>query len=158
MAFTAGQKVRASQLNALSNGEITSALITTSSASGITTTETVLDYLTGTLAAGRTYECGWQGDLVHSTASSTYALRVRYLAAAALVVAGSTKVRGKFVQTVATLGNHDPNFVTARFVAPTTAQYAVGVCIVRLTGTGSVQAIAGADNERFIWLNDVTKP
>lgn len=157
MVFLAGQKVRASELNALSNGLVASSYITTNSPSGISTTETVLDYLTVNLTSGRTYEMWWEGDMVGATAVATYAFRCRYLAAAALVVAGSTLVRGKTWEIKAA-GGHEPQSFTGRFTAPSTAQFAVGVSVVRLLGTGTVQALGASGNERYISLADVTKP
>lgn len=157
MAFVAGQKVRASELNALSNGLVASTYVTTNSASGITTTETVLDYVTANLTSGRTYEVWWEGDMVGSTANSTYAFRCRYLAAASLVVTGSTLVHGKTWEIKA-FGGHEPQFMTGRFTAPSTAQFSVGIAVVRLLGTGSVQALGASGNERYLSLTDVTKP
>lgn len=157
MTFLAGQKVRASELNALSNGLVTSLYRTASSASGITTTETVLDYVTATLTANRTYKLQWESDMTGATANSTWGLRVRFIAAASLTVAGSTLVRRKIWETK-NFGTHEPQFVSGRFTAPTTDTYSVGVAVVRLLGTGSVQALGAADNEASTELFDVTKP
>jgi hypothetical protein len=95
--------------------------------------------------------------MVGATANATFGFRVRYLAAAALVVAGSTSVRRK-IWEIKAFGGHEPQFVSGRFTAPSTAQYAVGITVVRLLGTGSVQARGAADNERCIELYDITKP
>ncbi|WP_410669129.1 hypothetical protein [Amycolatopsis sp. cmx-4-68] len=155
MTFTAGQKVRASQLNDLIKGRINSAFVATNGPSGVTTTETVLDYLTGSLTAGRRYAFKWDGDFVGGTADSTWGWKVRYLAGAALVVAGSTKVRGRTYLGLS-FGNHEPFEIEGEFTAPTTAQYAVGVTLVRLLGTGTGSVIGGTDNERFLSLRDIT--
>ncbi|MFD5244991.1 hypothetical protein ACFWIW_10630 [Amycolatopsis sp. NPDC058340] len=157
MAFTAGQKVRASDLNALSNGLVEDLTRTANSAGGITTTETVLDYVTAVLTAGRTYLLKWEGDMSGASANSTFGFRVRYIAAASLTVAGSTLVRRK-IWEIKAFGTHEPQFVSGKFVAPTTDTYSVGVSVVRLLGTGSVTGFAGADNETTTELFDITKP
>lgn len=155
MTFAAGQKVRASQLNDLIKGRINSTFVATNGPSGITTTETVLDYLTGSLTAGRRYHWHWDGDFVGSTANSTWTFRVRYLAAAALVVAGSTTVRGRTYLGFS-LGNHEPFEIEGEFTAPTTAQYSVGVTLVRALGTGTGAVIGASGNERYLSLRDIT--
>jgi hypothetical protein len=156
MTLNEGKKVRASQLNDLIKGRINSASLTSGSATGISTTETVLDYITGSLTSGRRYYFHWDGDFVGSTANSTWTWRIRYLAAASLVVAGSTAVRGR-TYTGLSLGNHEPFDIEGEFTAPTTAQYAVGVTLVRATGTGTGGLVAAAaGNERYLSLLDIT--
>ncbi|ANN16259.1 hypothetical protein SD37_11785 [Amycolatopsis orientalis] len=156
MAFAAGQKVRASDLNALNDGLVEDLYRTANSASGIAATDTVLDFVTAVLTAGRTYRLEWSGDMVGAGAVATYSFRVRYIAAASLTVAGSTIVRRKTWEIKAA-GGHEPQFVTGRFTAPTTDTYSVGVSVIRLLGSGTVQSIAAADNETSTELFDVTR-
>lgn len=156
MVFTAGQKVRASDLNALNNGLVDDLYRTASSAAGLATTDTVLDFVTAVLTAGRTYRLEWSGDMVGAGAVATYSFRVRYIAAASLTVAGSTIARRK-IWEIKAVGGHEPQFVTGRFTAPTTDTYSVGVSVIRLLGAGTVQAVAAADNEAATELFDVTR-
>lgn len=148
MAFTAGQKVRASELNnAVAVGEMIAQKVSagTGDAMALTTTESVGTSLTGVqFVSGRTYLCEFTGVANAFTAGSNIFLKIKYKAGATVDTTGTQVPDAKIAPNISRGASGDNNAVVVRgyVTAPTTGPYVIALTGKTSASTGGIAADA----------------
>lgn len=141
--FTAGMKLRASDLNAVAATGVKiagQAAATTADALSWTTTQTVGVALSGVpFVAGRTYLVEFNGEGNASAANANMFLKLRYKAGATVDITGTVVPGGAIAPNMNNVpGNNNPVMVRGYVTAPTTGPYVVVLTGAMSTGTGAV--------------------
>lgn len=140
--FTAGQKVRASNLNEIDAVGFIGEHLPTAAVTSTGTTEKVACFVTFSAVAGRRYRAEWEGDLSSTGTTVGCVTNLRYKA-----TASSTDVTGTQIDTRDAVTNGSSNAqcnMRAPFVAPTTDTYTVVATIKAASGTGNAVMAYGA--------------
>ena len=150
VAFVAGQKIRASDLNKLVS-RVGSLTTSATGISGVAGTETMGDTLTVSgLVSGDLYRVAYDCVLNCTVNGNYFEMRMRYATGATVTTAG-TSFR-VIPQTVVTQGNWEPEkHLVGEFTAPSSGQFTVGISLKRTAGAGTGAVVA----ERFISVDRV---
>lgn len=158
MVFTAGQKVRASELNnAAAVGEMISQKVSTGTgdAMAFTTAEAVGTSLSGVqFVAGRTYLCEFTGVANVFTVGANLFLKIKYKAGATVDTTGTQVPDAKIAPNLSRGASLDNNPVVVRgyVTAPSTGSFVVVLTGKTSTSTGTM----AADTSNHGWCFTVT--
>lgn len=144
MAFAAGQNITAEALN---RREATTIAITDSAT--FTTTETLLDTVTATLVAGRTYRVRWSGGLVTTVAGDVALIRMREND-----MAGTLLVERNFYLGSASSGGFGMD-LEGEFTATSSGDKTFVVTGTRNGGTGTHHADGTVTRPRYLYVDDI---
>lgn len=142
--FAAGQKLRASDLNAVAaTGVCIASQMAASSGDALSfnTVESVGAALSGVaFVAGRTYRVEFSGEGNASSAGTNLFLKLRYKAGSTVDTSGAVVPGGATAQNMRTASDNNPVLVRGDIVAPTTGPYVVVLTGKVGAGTGAVPA------------------
>lgn len=150
MTFNAGDTLTAAGLNEATARGLIDEVVRTSTVGTFTTTETVLDYITFTAIAGATYELRCSTPIQSSVVNDIIDVRFRWLAAAALTIAGT---EFHHIAPTAVISNRSLVVTTQRTITGLTpGQISIGITAVRNSGTGNISSVGSSSQNSAIWL------
>lgn len=155
MAFTAGQKLRASELNSLGNivGRNTRTTDFTS-LSGATAVRVMS--VRAPVVNGRTYEVSGWADVFSASSGAVIQLHYRYTTDDTEPGVGVTAYAApRYDNVCVTSSQLYPTFSRGLFDAGYTGFLRVAMTIVRFSGSGNVSVGAGAANPATLLIRDV---
>ena len=121
----------------------------------VTTTETVLDFVTFTAVTGAFYKLTWNGNARSSIANDVALVRFRYQAGAALTTAG-TQFYITQISFPTALANNGPSFNFCKVISGIAAgQTSIGVTIIRSSGSGTISSLGSGTWEVSTLLESV---
>ena len=149
--FTAGQKLRASDLNSI--GAVGQVVASYASQNGDqlnwTTTEAVGTVLATTpFVSGRTYRVEFTGLGNASSNGANMFLKLKYKAGSTVDTSGTLVPGGEIAPNLVTAGQNYPLVVRGEIVAPTTGNYVIVLTGSMSSGTGAVPS--DASNHRYL--------
>ncbi|GAA2543624.1 hypothetical protein [Pseudonocardia hydrocarbonoxydans] len=152
MAFTAGAKIRAADLNRL--GALVGRNQRTTNSAAITTIARVLS-TTAPVVAGRTYRVTCYGELFGNSGAATTQNELRHTTNNTEPTTTSPILGRALVRHDSTIGIPDTCVIVAYFYASATGTLRVAVCTQRVAGTVTVAWTAAPDFPMSLTVEDV---
>lgn len=138
----------------IAKGYVTDLTRVVTSAS-VTTTETVIDFVTFTAVTGAFYKLSWYGNARSSVANDVALVRFRYQAGPTLTTAG-TQFYITQISFPTVIASNGPSFAFAKVISGIAAgQTSIGVSIVRSSGSGTITSIGSGTWEVSTLLESV---
>lgn len=130
----------------LSKGFI-NALTRSVNSAGVTTTETVIDFVTFTAVAGARYKLSWSGNVRGTTTGDIARMLFRFQAGGTLTTAGSlfNSILFPIVTNIAGTGISLSPFATITGIAPGTTS--IGVTLIRNSGAGTLTSLGSPGSD-----------
>ena len=130
-------------------------LTRTANSASVTTTETVIDFLTFTALAGARYKLTWNGNLRSSIVNDTGRAIFRWQTGGTLTTAGTLFYTTQWIASFAVAnqaGNYNFVKTVTGIPAGTTS---IGISIIRDTGSGNLSSLGNANWQTYMLLETV---
>lgn len=152
MAFTAGQKIRAFELNRI--GAVVGRNQRTTNATGISAIARVLS-TTAPVVAGRTYRVHLHAEVFSSSGAATSQNELRYTTNNTEPTTTSTILTRGVIRHDSTTSVPDEFEITGYFAAVSTGTFRVAWCLQRVVGAVNVNCSADANFPATLTVEDV---